>query len=142
MFISDQILSGDRRYILHGSPISAITDYDKQLVLSFLSLRDIPSVVLVYKEISYEAEIFVNGWMNEYFILKIQGRDHMEQDQLLLSIVYGSKNDVLTVNGTNSVTRGSLQTVDSEVWSNEEVINYYLKACLSKRDKSQWHKHN
>jgi len=39
-------------------------------------------------------------------------------------------------NGRDTVKRESMQTLKPKTWLNDEVINYYLKVCLAKRDEA------
>ena len=47
----------------------------------------------------------------------------------------GPPTEVLAKQGANSVQRGSMQTLRPGQWLNNEVINYFLKNCLARRDK-------
>jgi len=46
----------------------------------------------------------------------------------------GSQTEILARQGTNSVQRGSMETLQPGQWLNDEVINYFLKTCLAKSD--------
>lgn len=46
----------------------------------------------------------------------------------------GPHDDILVSEGADSVQRGSLHTLQPRQWLNDEVINYFLKNCLAKRD--------
>ena len=46
----------------------------------------------------------------------------------------GPLDDILVQEGADSVQRGSLHTLQPRQWLNDEVINYFLKNCLAKRD--------
>eukprot|EP00986_Skeletonema_menzelii_P001411 scaffold376_cov137-Skeletonema_menzelii.AAC.8 len=47
---------------------------------------------------------------------------------------HGPKSQVLASQGADSVQRDSMQTLQPGQWLNDEVINYFLKNCLAKRD--------
>lgn len=46
----------------------------------------------------------------------------------------GSQTEILARQGTNSVQRGSMETLQPGKKINDEVINYFLKTCLAKSD--------
>lgn len=46
----------------------------------------------------------------------------------------GSPTEILASQDADSVQRGSMQTLRPGQWLNDEVINYFLKNCLAKRD--------
>jgi len=47
----------------------------------------------------------------------------------------GPPKEILAKQGADSVQRGSMQTLCRGQWLNDEVINYFLKICLVRRDK-------
>ena len=47
----------------------------------------------------------------------------------------GPDTDVVVGSGSNTVTWKGMSTLKPKVWLNDEVINYYFKTCLAKRDK-------
>ena len=47
----------------------------------------------------------------------------------------GPPTEILAKQGADSVQRGSMQTLRPGQWLNNEVINYFLKNCLARRDK-------
>jgi len=51
----------------------------------------------------------------------------------------GPLDDILVQEGADSVQRGSLHTLQPRQWLNDEVINYFLKNCLAKRDEKLCH---
>ena len=48
----------------------------------------------------------------------------------------GAKSNVLALQNNDCVKRTSMKTLHPEKWLNDEVISYYLKTCLSNRDKN------
>merc|ERR1711957_59358 len=46
----------------------------------------------------------------------------------------GPESEILVRQAADSVQRGSMQTLQRGSWLNDEVINYFLKNCLAKRD--------
>ncbi|KAL3799204.1 LOW QUALITY PROTEIN: hypothetical protein ACHAW5_007243 [Stephanodiscus triporus] len=46
----------------------------------------------------------------------------------------GPPTEILAKQGADSVQRGSMQTLRPGQWLNDEVINYFLKNCLARRD--------
>jgi hypothetical protein len=46
----------------------------------------------------------------------------------------GPPEEILASHEADSVQRGSMQTLRPRKWLNDEVINYYLKICLGRRD--------
>lgn len=48
----------------------------------------------------------------------------------------GPESEVLARHDADSVQRGSMQTLEYGTWLNDEVINYFLKICLAKRDEA------
>ncbi|KAL3800763.1 hypothetical protein ACHAW5_002477 [Stephanodiscus triporus] len=46
----------------------------------------------------------------------------------------GPPKEILAKQGADSVQRGSMQTLCRGQWLNDEVINYFLKNCLMRRD--------
>ncbi|KAL7543627.1 hypothetical protein ACHAXR_012914 [Thalassiosira sp. AJA248-18] len=46
----------------------------------------------------------------------------------------GPESEILARQDADSVQRGSLQTLNPGQWLNDEIINYFLKNCLAKRD--------
>jgi len=46
----------------------------------------------------------------------------------------GPDSEILSSQGADSVQRGSMRTLGRNSWLNDEVINYFLKNCLAKRD--------
>ena len=46
----------------------------------------------------------------------------------------GPPTEILAKQGADSVQRGSMQTLRPGQWLNNEVINYFLKNCLARRD--------
>ena len=46
----------------------------------------------------------------------------------------GPEGEILAKEDSDSVLRGSMQTLKPGTWLNDEVINYFLKNCLAKRD--------
>ena len=48
----------------------------------------------------------------------------------------GAESDVLAQQNSDCVKRTSMKTLHPEKWLNDEVISYFLKTCLSNRDKN------
>ncbi len=46
----------------------------------------------------------------------------------------GPPSEILVNQGQDTVQRGSMQTLRPSQWLNNEVINYFLKNCLARRD--------
>ena len=46
----------------------------------------------------------------------------------------GDEGEILAKQDSDSVQRGSMQTLRQGIWLNDEVINYFLKNCLAQRD--------
>jgi len=59
-----------------------------------------------------------------------------DEDQIVQTALYGKgyPTEVLASQGADSVQRESIQTLKPGQWLNDEVINYFLKNCLAKRD--------
>jgi len=48
----------------------------------------------------------------------------------------GDNSEILAKSGTDSVKRGSMWTLMPGQWLNDEIINYFLKNCLARRDEN------
>jgi len=48
----------------------------------------------------------------------------------------GPQSEILARQDADSVQRGSMQTLRRGQWLNDEIINYFLKNCLAKRDEN------
>ena len=59
-----------------------------------------------------------------------------EEQHIILEAMEGIGNpaEILQKSDADSVQRGSMQTLRDGQWLNDEVINYFLKNCLAKRD--------
>jgi len=59
-----------------------------------------------------------------------------DEAQIVHTALYGKGNptEVLASQGADSVQRESMKTLKPGQWLNDEVINYFLKNCLAKRD--------
>jgi Ulp1 family protease len=59
-----------------------------------------------------------------------------EEKDIVFKALYGDgqMTDILASQDTDTVKRGSMQTLRQGQWLNDEVINYFLKHCLAKRD--------
>lgn len=60
----------------------------------------------------------------------------LEEQNIVDEAIRGSGPDseILASQGADSVQRGSMRTLGRNSWLNDEVINYFLKNCLAKRD--------
>ena len=76
----------------------------------------------------------MDDWINEYFYLNTTQAEHNANLALLDQIQNGEDGDVLARQDNESVTRGSLRTLDPGTWLNDEIIAFYLKHCLANRD--------
>ena len=59
-----------------------------------------------------------------------------EETQIVKSAIYGigPPDEILSSQGADSVQRQSMHRLQPRQWLNDEVINYFLKNCLAKRD--------
>ena len=59
-----------------------------------------------------------------------------EEQSIVQKALYGigPQNEILASHEADSVQRSSLQRLQPGQWLNDEVINYFLKNCLAKRD--------
>ena len=59
-----------------------------------------------------------------------------EEQHIVDSAIHGigPVAEVLVRQDADSVQRGSMQTLQPNTWLNDEIINYFLKNCLAKRD--------
>ena len=59
-----------------------------------------------------------------------------EEQEIVDSAVHGigPPAEILASQDADSVQRGSMQTLQPGQWLNDEIINYFLKNCLAKRD--------
>jgi hypothetical protein len=59
-----------------------------------------------------------------------------EETQIVKNAIYGigPKDDILASQDADSVQRESMHRLQPGQWLNDEVINYFLKNCLAKRD--------
>ena len=60
------------------------------------------------------------------------------QEQMLVdeAMKNGDKSEILAKSGPDSVQRGSMWRLLPGKWLNDEIINYFLKNCLARRDKN------
>jgi len=59
-----------------------------------------------------------------------------EETQIVKNAIYGigPKDDILASQDADSVQRESMHRLQPGQWLNDEIINYFLKNCLAKRD--------
>ena len=59
-----------------------------------------------------------------------------EEQQIVDSAIHGigPVAEILVRQDADSVQRGSMQTLQPNTWLNDEIVNYFLKNCLAKRD--------
>ena len=59
-----------------------------------------------------------------------------EEQQIVKSVIHGigPVAEILVRQDADSVQRGSMQTLQPNTWLNDEIVNYFLKNCLAKRD--------
>jgi len=59
-----------------------------------------------------------------------------EEQHIVDSAIHGigPVAEILVRQDADSVQRGSMQTLQPNTWLNDEIINYFLKNCLAKRD--------
>ena len=59
-----------------------------------------------------------------------------EEQQIVKSVIHGIGlvAEILVRQDADSVQRGSMQTLQPNTWLNDEIVNYFLKNCLAKRD--------
>jgi sentrin-specific protease 1 len=59
-----------------------------------------------------------------------------EEESIVQKALYGigPPNEILASHEADSVQRSSLQRLQPGQWLNDEIINYFLKNCLAKRD--------
>jgi sentrin-specific protease 1 len=59
-----------------------------------------------------------------------------EEESIVQNALYGigPPNDILASQDADSVQRSSMQRLQPGQWLNDEIINYFLKNCLAKRD--------
>ena len=62
--------------------------------------------------------------------------DLQEQKLVDEAMKKGDKSEILAKLGTDSVQRGSMWTLRPGEWLNDEIINYFLKNCLARRDEN------
>jgi len=69
-------------------------------------------------------------------MLKSKELTHVQQINVDNAIYGTGDHEVLATSddGADSVKRKSMETLRPEVWLNDEIVNYYLKNCLRRRD--------
>ena len=103
-------------------------------VVGYQSVNDLPAASEVSRSFRLLAESAIDDWINEYFYLNPTQAEHNASRALLDQIQSGEDGDVLARQDNESITRGSLGTLDPGAWLNDEIIAFYLKHCLANRD--------